>query len=351
MTCHPKDNPPGDSCKADGDCIISMYESLVTSVDDCFCPMCDFWAMSESEHTKRKTAWIDLCSAWSDNKPCPMPKCKDPGEAICEEGQCIKEEVVVSDCAKDVTCKKMTPPCEAPLVPVSDGKGCWGGCGYPETCSCDDGQPNVCDMEPPACTDGTILAEQGGCYECVDPMTCKAPVEDECTKDGDCFVSKYEFMVTNIDDCFCEMCPNWAMPLSEHKARETAWVATCKQWSDDEPCPIPGCLEPGPAVCDAAGQCVLSSANKCAEGVLCKMTPPKCKPPLVPVADGACWGGCGYPETCSCDDGAPLVCDGLVPVCPKGTVVAVQKGCHECVDPMTCGAPKGGVDPTPTDPN
>jgi hypothetical protein len=40
------------------------------------------------------------------------------------------------------------------------------------TC-CDDGTPVLCDMVPPFCPVGTILAIRGGCYECVDPVTCR----------------------------------------------------------------------------------------------------------------------------------------------------------------------------------
>lgn len=42
---------------------------------------------------------------------------------------------------------------------------------------CGDGKPLVCDMTAPICIDGTTLAVIGGCYTCVDPITCRWPVQ------------------------------------------------------------------------------------------------------------------------------------------------------------------------------
>jgi hypothetical protein len=40
---------------------------------------------------------------------------------------------------------------------------------------CDDDFDALCDMEPPTCDEGLLLAVQQGCYVCVDPTTCKPP--------------------------------------------------------------------------------------------------------------------------------------------------------------------------------
>jgi hypothetical protein len=40
---------------------------------------------------------------------------------------------------------------------------------------CDDDFDALCDMEPPTCDEGLLLAVQDGCYVCVDPSTCQPP--------------------------------------------------------------------------------------------------------------------------------------------------------------------------------
>jgi hypothetical protein len=103
-----------------------------------------------------------------------MPACIDPGPALCDMGQCYKEDEINKDCAQDILCDGIPPVCKAPLIPVNDGAGCWA-CGYPKTCNCDDGSILMCKMAEPECTDGTVLAIQDTCYKCVNPMTCATP--------------------------------------------------------------------------------------------------------------------------------------------------------------------------------
>ncbi len=47
---------------------------------------------------------------------------------------------------------------------------------------------------------------------------------------------------------------------------------------------------------------------------------------------------CEFPVSgtfCACNDSWPI-CLAIPPVCPLGTVLAVQSGCWACVNPMTC---------------
>ena len=67
---------------------------------------------------------------------------------------------------------------------VTDDSGCLlgYGCGCtPHPCS--DDMPIMCDMVPPQCDDGQVVAAKNGCYECVDPDTCGAP-QAECVVSG-----------------------------------------------------------------------------------------------------------------------------------------------------------------------
>ncbi len=36
------------------------------------------------------------------------------------------------------------------------------------------------------------------------------------------------------------------------------------------------------------------------------------------------------------DDGTELICDAIAPRCPPGEVVAVRRGCFQCLDAHTC---------------
>ncbi len=73
------------------------------------------------------------------------------------------------------------------IVEVFDEAGCLEGytCSCDTATSCDDDQPVECDMLMPLeCPDGLIVAAQDGCYNCVDPETCKVPEPIECIISG-----------------------------------------------------------------------------------------------------------------------------------------------------------------------
>jgi hypothetical protein len=107
---------------------------------------------------------MSSCGNFGENGTCAW-------EMTTEFMQCMEPYGEPMGCpTDDVQCKSLPPECPEGLTPVQNGD-CWG-CGYPNTCSCDDGQPALCDMVPPDCVNDEVLAEQGGCYVCVDPMTC-----------------------------------------------------------------------------------------------------------------------------------------------------------------------------------
>ena len=632
----PDATEPEDTCLTEEDCTFTQYESLVTSEADCFCPMCPTMPVTVAVHNARSSAWSEHCSDWANAEPCPVPGCMDPGEATCSAGECVAVEEpakcmptgcsgeICADmemmstcdmepwyiclelttcgnfgddgscgwepnvdylacleefenptagCSDSVICEAEPPSCPANLVPVGNDGICWGGCGFPDTCSCDDGSQLTCKMMEPACTADTVLAIQAGCYACVDPMTCGLdpgpqpcggflglvcedglecvddpsdgcdpdmggadcpgicvePTEpggcdgpnpagcfttgcpdglecvmegcvpstcfcdeeaglwactadcggglcvepgpssceadkdcpadswcrdtedggtectpykiegescggfvpfwmqtkclpgltceaqnpqipdlpgicvdpnaqdDACSSNDECTFTQYDILVTDESECFCPICPTLPVTNAEHNARYAAWQEHCGQWADKNPCPVPGCLDPGEAVC-SEGQCVEAPAEcittgcsseicsdmemmstcdiqpwygcleltscgnygengTCAwemnpdfeacldsyeepqgcplDGVLCKKAVPECPEGLTPVQVGTCYG-CGYPSTCSCDDGQPALCDMVPPECGEGEILAQQGGCFSCVDPMTC---------------
>ena len=471
----PDATEPKDTCFVAEDCTFTQYKALVTSEEQCFCPMCPTIPVTVAEHNARAKAWDEHCGDWAIQEPCPVPGCTDPGEATCSAGQCVAEEKPqkcmatgcsgeicaememmstcdvepwyaclelttcgsfadgggcgweLNDafiacmeemgkgdpptCAEDVVCLSMPPICPEGLTPVSNGGGCWGGCGFPETCSCDDGSLLTCKKAEPVCTEDTVLAVQNGCYECVDPMTCgvdsgpgpkgcggfagfqcedglecvddptdecdpknggadcpgicveptepggcegpnpagcfttgcpgdqqcvaegctpsscscdeeaglwictkdcgggicvdgidePAPcggimgllckdgfecvddpsdgcdpkkggadcpgicvepaVEPEaCTSNDECTFTQYDILVTDESECFCPMCPTLPVTVDEHNARHAAWQEHCTAWQEKEPCPVPGCMDPGEAIC-SEGQCMAAPSD------------------------------------------------------------------------------------------
>lgn len=86
-----------------------------------------------------------------------------------------------ADCGPGQTC--------IPATCVNPYEACYGSCGHDDRC--DDGTEPMCDIVPPVCPDGTILAHQNHCFSCVDPETCLEPggdgqQGDPCEQDQEC---------------------------------------------------------------------------------------------------------------------------------------------------------------------
>jgi hypothetical protein len=253
------------------------------------------------------------CEVFATNdEGCPICECEDPPPP---EG-CLDD----SDCREGEYCSfdyPMPGPMPEPTDPV-DGDGSdgaeppsddgdadeaapmppedeliypyYGQCvPYPD--SCDDGTEPLCDMIPPVCDDGTVLAVQNFCWTCVDPNTCEEPPPPLTCANVDC-------------------APGY----------------TCEETPD------------GP-ICVPDGD-VCYSNDDCGPGQRCEITD-GCAPCTDPngLCDAACLleGRCVEVE--NCDDGGPVFCDMIPPICEDGLIAAAQNGCYECVDPDTCEPP------------
>ena len=260
MSCKASKTPPPadpiDTCVADAGCLLTQFTASVASTDDCFCPGCPSLAVNQPTHNARQAAWVEHCSQWAKDQPCPVADCA-PGSAICDNNQCIAtDDPPPAQCDTNVACDGPKPLCKAPLIPVNKD-GCWG-CGHPESCTCSDG-PATCFMAPPDCAPGLELATIDGCYQCVNPISCvpsdAPPPGDDCSLDVECTITKYKTLVTSVDDCFCPMCNVWPVTKTEHTARQQAWNTICAPWEQQNPCPLPKCANPGTPACEN-GTCI-----------------------------------------------------------------------------------------------
>lgn len=68
-----------------------------------------------------------------------------------------------------------------------------------------------------------------------------------CAADTDCTVSVYGADVDNAADCYCRVCPTFAINTSTATARETSWTRFCSRASLR--CPAYPCRPPRPPAC------------------------------------------------------------------------------------------------------
>jgi len=66
---------------------------------------------------------------------------------------------------------------------------------------CDDGSEPLCDLVPPVCAEGELLAWQDSCYRCVDPETCAPAGPTRCRSNADCAADEV------CDPCGTSSCP------------------------------------------------------------------------------------------------------------------------------------------------
>jgi len=102
-------------------------------------------------------AWPIKCLGhWDCNRGACEPACGEPcGNNVCEPAQGEDRNTCFSDCPDRDT-------------------------------HCDDGSEPLCEMLPPKCGVGEILAYQNACYACVNPATCRPWGEPGCARDADC---------------------------------------------------------------------------------------------------------------------------------------------------------------------
>lgn len=163
--------------------------------------------------------------------------------------------------------------------------------------SCDDGTLPTCAMEPPSCAADEILAYQGGCFNCVSPITCEPwGSAGGCQGDADCG-----------DGQWCNPCGS----------------SSC-----------PGCT-------DCVAACSPHDCPSEQPTALCEMVRPECGDYGVAVVVDDCWQ-CVDVSTCEpirdaqCDDGTTPICAMIPPDCDASEVLAHQNDCYVCVNPATC---------------
>lgn len=290
---------------------------------------------SDSELAVQGGQWVcadvDTCSV---TDVCDEYESWDP-----DLDACCPDNIWIASCAE---CPPGTHNVEES---VYDDQGCLEGIGCgcePDLCS--DGGDVLCDMLPPDCANGTVVAVQNGCYQCVDPDTCAPP---ECPNGthfdenvGHCCPSSIW-----VEDCLCPA----GTELRQHREFGDAGCLVgvgCE-------C-VPTCHDGSPLMCDMtrptcpSGQ-IASVQNGCWECV----DPDTCAPPTCPDGErwdgdlGACCPEATWIADCACPAGAnPIAfdvfddsgcfvgqgCECEPSPCDDGSLNADGQ-CHPCLDP------------------
>ena len=233
------------------------------------------------------------------------PTCNEGESFDADLGACCPDAQWVADCF-------CPPGSTIANEEVYDAAGCMLGMGC--TCephACSDATEALCDMIPPECAPGEILAVQNGCYACVDPDTCKPPVE-ECVVSG----------------CSGQICaPEVQMSTCEWKPEYACLQLTSCGMTSEGTC--------GWEMNDAYLDCLDElTGPMCAEGESYDDALGACCPDAIYIAD--CWCEEGtYPEqTTDYDDKGCLLGYGC-------ECVSEAQGCYgdqECPEGTTCNA-------------
>lgn len=286
----PLPSPADAGCDTDAEC--GSGEACVVQEDECKPGSCACNSVEGGWACTADCQPVKACEAVDPVTVCgerPAVGCYE--DAGCGSGEICKETVTTDCVSSGCTCDEATGAwvCTADCAP--------GRC-VPEPEQCGDGSALICDIDgDPACPAGLVREIIGGCYgACVDPQTCQSPVQ---------------------------MCNGQPDP----SYRE------CTQDSD----------------CTQGYACTPSAAQVC--------VPSSCF--CDPAGGWACTEDCGTlyscqpedPQTPPCNDGSPILCDAVAPVCPVGQIVKVANGCFlGCVDPQTCESPvevcNGMADPS-----
>jgi hypothetical protein len=104
------DRPPvtGNSCNADGECVMSTYDRPVLTVRDCYCPLCPSTALNRATADAYTEQWKSHCTDWHRTANCPQVRCVPPESPRCLNSMCRAPST--------------TPPAMCP-----GGVGCPGG--------------------------------------------------------------------------------------------------------------------------------------------------------------------------------------------------------------------------------
>lgn len=254
-TCVPWGEP---TCEADIDCPASSY------CDDCAttsCPTCDDCVAGCVDHTCRTAAEPDCLR--------DRPDCEVGDFAIIDDGcwTCV-DRTTCQPPAPDETCAEASGVCAQPLEFCGDGFGAVpaNDCAEQALCcaelpedSCDDGQPQTCDREPPRCAEGWTVALQEGCWVCVNPATCHPWGMPTCSTDADCGPEAW------CDPCgtaSCSSCIDCVSACVPHECF-TEVFASCECDRPDCPGGTVSVIRSGCWECVAAESCTSIGIDVC----------------------------------------------------------------------------------------
>lgn len=280
------------TCNFRGDCT-AVYEQA------CACPACD--------------PEIGECFACD---------CVEPGFASCHANDPCAG-LSEAACERDAFCSPtyVIPPC--PQVVCPPGANCLPPeCpDVPEYYECSPTPPPPPVCEPVACR---LYCEQGmligpdGCETC----ECNEPPPPPVCNDVLCALACEYGFATGPDGCLVCEC-NEPPPPPPPVCEPVLCEIYCEYGfvTDEAGCEICQCNEPQPEPgCRSDADC---PQGYCEQGATCAGL--DCPPPP--------------PSVCievNCDDGSELICDAIAPRCPPGEVVAVRRGCFQCLDAHTC---------------
>jgi len=77
-----------ETCSADSDCIHTKYHTLVNSRRDCYCPVCDTFAMNVAAARANEAAYNRFCSRYHDQECHMQFLCIHVPPATCDAGRC-----------------------------------------------------------------------------------------------------------------------------------------------------------------------------------------------------------------------------------------------------------------------
>lgn len=196
-TCRPWGEP---GCRVDADCQEGEYCESCASGS---CPMCEDCVPDCRPHPCA-TGESVLCDV-------VRPECGSQGVAIVKDGcwLCVDARTCEPNGANECensggVCTGFQDICPSGMM-GGQSMGCpmgrSGMCCLPRPTVCDDGSSDLCEIVPPVCNDGEVLAIQNSCWACVNPATCLPWGEPGCRVDADCGPADF------CDPCGTASCP------------------------------------------------------------------------------------------------------------------------------------------------
>jgi len=179
---------------------------------------------------------------------------------------------------------------------------------------CDDGTVPMCDMLPPNCAPGELLAYYNNCYACVNPATCK-PVPERCQSNEECgegFICTEDGTCKAIQfDCREDAdCPELPLPINcegHWECQENQCIPVCNDFYCGD-----GVCNEGENYDNCSEDCGVNECETdrdCDDGNLCTVN--ACSNGMCVSMGIRCPQGleCN-PDTGECEDGRPVCGNG-----------------------------------------